>query len=151
MSDHDEPDAQEATRNKGGRPEHEVTQRNRTLVQVMHAHGIPHHIIAYSLGITANTLRKHYREDLRDARLKVEAAMGAVIVQAARNGQWGAAKYWLQTHGGPQWRVTEHRIVDGHIDYTDTSMDELERRRAEIERLRATGDRARDLAKTLPE
>jgi hypothetical protein len=133
-----------------GRPEHEPTPRNRTIVQVMHAHGIPYHIIAHSIGITANTLRKHYREDLRDARLKTEAAMGAVIVNAARSGVWGAAKYWLLCHGSPQWRASEHRTIDGNINLTDSTLDELERRRAELERLRIAGDRARDMEEALP-
>jgi hypothetical protein len=146
----DTPETAKAER-KVGRPKHEATARNRIIVQIMHAHGIPHHIIGHAIGIDPTTLRRHYKEELRDARLKVEAAMGVAVVQAARNGNWGAAKYWLQTHGSPDWKVSEHRTIDGHLDLTDTTTDELERRRAELERLRLTGDRARDLEATLPD
>ena len=73
----------------------------------MHAHGIPHNAIARAIGIAPKTLRKAFREELHDARTQIEAAMGAAIVQAARNGAWGAARYWLMVHGDAQWRVPE--------------------------------------------
>jgi hypothetical protein len=116
MSDDDFPEAEDGAEEPGkaGRPEHEVTSRSRAQVQVMHAHGIPHRIIAKVIGCAPKTLRKHYREDLRDASLQVEASMGAVIVAAARNGAWGAAKYWLMTNSkDPRWRTPEPHSLSG--------------------------------------
>jgi hypothetical protein len=91
-----------------GQPPHEPTQKSRETVMVMHAHAIPHRIIANLLEIDSKTLRKHYATELRDAKLRVEAAMGAAIVRAAQNGAWGAAKYWLQTHGSEAWKIPPH-------------------------------------------
>lgn len=119
MTDDDPSDADNGDEEPGkpGRPEHEVTTRSRAQVQVMHANGIPHRIIAKVIGCAPNTLRKHYREDLRDASLQVEASMGAVIVAAARGGAWGAAKYWLMTNSkDPRWRTPEAHTISGAPD-----------------------------------
>jgi len=75
------------------------------MVQVLAANGISHHVIARNIGCDRNTLRRHFKDELKHGKDQVEAALGAAIVKAGMNGNWGAAKYWLATHGGPQWRV----------------------------------------------
>jgi hypothetical protein len=34
--------------------------------------------------------------------------MGSTVVREGLKGQGWAAKYWLTTHGGPEWRPTEN-------------------------------------------
>lgn len=142
-----------------GRPPHEATARTRAVVQVMHAHGIPHRIIAKVIGCTANTLRKHYRDDLRDASLQVEASMGAVIVSAARNGAWGAAKYWLMTHSkDPRWRTPEPHSIAGdpnappvRVELSEAPLEELQSELAQIRRRAELAHRTGDMATDLPD
>lgn len=122
MSDDPEDDLgqetpEEEPKNKGGRPPHEPTPRTRAQVQVMHANGIPHRIIAKMIGIQRTTLVRHYREDLKDAALQVEASMGAAIVAAGRQGSWGAAKYWLLVNSkDPRWKTPEPHSISGNPD-----------------------------------
>lgn len=158
----DDPDdpgiADEEDSNPGGRPEHAVTERSRAIVQVMHAHGISHRIIAKTIGCNPKTLRKHYREELRDAHEQIEASMGAVIVAAARNGKWGAAKYWLQCHSDDKrWRTPEPHSISGdpdappiRVEFAGMSDDDLRRQLTDLQdRERAATD-ARALAPQMP-
>lgn len=141
-----------------GRPEHAVTSRTRAQVQVMHANGIPHRIIAKVIGCTPKTLRKHYREDLQDASLQVEASMGAVIVAAARNGAWGAAKYWLMTNSkDPRWRTPEPHSISGdpnappvRVALSDMSDEDLRREIADLRDRERTATDARALVSSVP-
>jgi hypothetical protein len=141
-----------------GRPEHEPTARTRAQVQVMHAHGIPHRIIAKLVGCAPNTLRKHYREELRDAHLHVEAAMGAAIVAAARNGVWGAAKYWLLCNSDdPRWRKPEPHSLAGdpdappiRVELADMTDDDIRREIDDIAERQRTAAETRAVASSLP-
>lgn len=143
---------------KVGRPSHQPTDKSRQLVQVLHAHGISHRVIAKLVGLAEpKSVRKYYRAELDDAVVQVEAAMGAAIVAAAQNGKWGAAKYWLIVHGDPKWRVAEKHLIGGdpdadpiRVDVHDLTDEELDQRVRELERKRSMGDRARALLATLP-
>jgi hypothetical protein len=70
-------------------------------------------IIAANIGITEKTLRKHFRVELETGHAQVVAAMGSAVVRAGLNGNMIAARYWLSTHGGPAWRITEGRTIGG--------------------------------------
>jgi hypothetical protein len=50
------------------------------------------------------TLRKYFAVELATGRAQVRAAIGASIVRQALAGNINAARYWLSTHGGPEWR-----------------------------------------------
>jgi hypothetical protein len=126
---------------------------------VLHAHGIGLRVIAKTIGCDVNTLRKYFREELRDARLHVEAAMGAAIIAAANRGAWGAAKYWLTCFGGPQWRVPERHVLSGdpdtppvrvQLDIEHMTEQEIQAELAELRRRRAAADAARAMADGLP-
>ena len=42
--------------------------------------------------------------------------MGVAVVKSGLSGNIAAAKYWLQTHGGDEWKTTEnvrHRLTSG--------------------------------------
>jgi hypothetical protein len=96
-----------------GQPPFSPTLHQRQLVNVMRAHGDTLPIICTNLGISEKTLRKHFKVELADGFEQVKAAIGVSIVNAALKGNIYAAKYWLSCFGGPEWRVTERRLLGG--------------------------------------
>jgi hypothetical protein len=99
-----------------GQPPFEPTPEQRKLVQVLAANGTSQATIARNVGprgIDEKTLRKHFRRELSDGHEQIKAAIGLSVVRAALNGNVYAAKYWLSTHGGPEWRVVEGRTLGG--------------------------------------
>jgi hypothetical protein len=116
--------------NRVGRRPFVPTEDQRNLVMTLHAHGIAQATIARQVyrrvdldaggkpregakPIDADTLRKAFRRELDCAHEQVKASMIQVIVAAAEAGCWGAARYWLMTHGGPEWRLTERHTLAG--------------------------------------
>jgi hypothetical protein len=100
-------------RPKIGRPPFVPTDSQRQLVQVLVANGISQKVMAANIVCDLKTLRRHFKEELKEGHDRVEAAMGAAIVRAGLAGNVFAAKYWLSTHGGVQWRVVEGRQIGG--------------------------------------
>ena len=88
-----------------GRPPHVPDEKNRTMVRMMAALGITEDDMALILQISAPTLRKHYREQLRighiEANTKVAAALYSTAIKGGREGTQ-AAIFWLRTRAG--WR-----------------------------------------------
>ena len=85
------------------------------MVQMLAANGTPQDVIARNLplgrgqrGIAEKTLRKAFREELDSGYADTLARMGATVVREGLKGQGWAAKYWLTTHGGAEWRPTEN-------------------------------------------
>lgn len=102
-----------ATAKKNGRPLFTATQQQRQLVMILRSNGVSNRLIAKNLGIAEMTMRKHFATELSDGFEEVRAGIGAAIVSAALGGNMFAAKYWLSTHGGPEWRVVESRLLGG--------------------------------------
>lgn len=95
------------TKNKGGRPQFQPTDKQRTEVQAMAAVGATEDEIALVIGITAKTLRKHFRECLDTAHLKANMAVArAMFRKATGNGPdaVNAGKFWLSCRAG--WQKT---------------------------------------------
>lgn len=103
-------------RNKGGRPRFQPTRQQRRLVQIMAANGTSQEIMANNIlwsednprPIDLKTLRKAFRAELDYGYAQTVAHMGVAIVNQGLNGNIAAARYWMQTHGGDEWRVTEN-------------------------------------------
>lgn len=96
-----------------GGPPFEPTPQQRQLVQVLRANGNAVRVISAVVGIDPKTLRKHFRTELRDGHAHIVATLGARLVQLGMAGNVHALKYWLATHGGPEWRVVEGRQIGG--------------------------------------
>jgi hypothetical protein len=88
---------------KRGQGAHVPTERDRDIVQRLRANGTPIKVIACAIGISQPTLYKRYRAELDYGTEHVIAALGAVILRAAMNGDWRAALSWLKRFGGPLW------------------------------------------------
>jgi hypothetical protein len=144
--------------NPGGRPEHEVTQRTRNLVQVMHANGITQPVIARLIGCDPKTLRKHYRQEMRNALDCIEATIGAAVVQSAHRGNVAAQKLWLQSHAkDPRWRMPEPHSISGdpnappvQIALSDMTDDDIRRELADIVERQRVAAETRGMASALP-
>jgi len=96
-----------------GRPPYVPTIEERHCVQVLATNRASVKIISRLLRLSKPTVRKAFKAELADARETVIAALGAVVVNAALEGDWRAALSWLSRFGGPEWRKTETRLHSG--------------------------------------
>lgn len=94
---------------------HEPTAATRGAVESMTAYGIPQDEIARSLGITANTLRKHYRDEIETAVTKANARVAQTLFKMATDPSHkscaASAMFWAKTRMG--WRETTHVEMTG--------------------------------------
>ena len=95
----DEPQA------KRGRPAFSPKLEHRQLVQVLRSVRATHETIARKLGIDAKTLVKYFSEELEHGEEDTVNLMGSAVVKAGAGGNVAAARYYLETHGGSEWRA----------------------------------------------
>lgn len=77
---------------------------------------MPQEIIARSIlrykddrvGIDLKTLRKVFRLELDEGYEQTVARMGMAVVRSGLGGNVMAQRYWLETHGGDEWKRTEN-------------------------------------------
>jgi hypothetical protein len=81
------------------------TARQREVVAMLVANQVPFHIIALSLDIGTRTLDRHYAAEIAHGRAHMVARVGLSVLRKAMKGNMNAARYWLMTHGGPEWRL----------------------------------------------
>ena len=105
------------------RPEHEPTAATRQLVQLHATVGTQQCVISDILGIDDKTLRKHYREELDQAKAKANATIGGALFNKAKGGDTAAMIFWMKTQA--QWRETsavEHTSPDGSMSPAPTQI-----------------------------
>ena len=66
-----------------GRPGHQPTPLLRRFVTTLSAHGVPHTDIGLALGISARTLRQHYRAELDRGAAQVHAKLVLGLAELA--------------------------------------------------------------------
>jgi hypothetical protein len=106
-------DEQQPT-NKGGRPPFEPTEEQRRIVNVMSAGGFQQLAIAYALGISDNTLRKYFADELAAGGSKAHAmVVGNLYRQATKDDPRAtpAAIFWAKTRLG--WKDTNSVELSG--------------------------------------
>jgi hypothetical protein len=98
-----------------GRPPFKPTDDERKMVSQMAAVGIPHEQIAAVTrgGIDADTLKKHFKDELRESRIKANAKIGGSLYNRAINGDTTAAIFWAKTQMG--WSEKQHIEHSGEI------------------------------------
>lgn len=98
---------------------HKPTDQNRRTVESMAAYGITHDEIAAVIGVSDETLRKYYREELHLAATKANAkvaeriwhiAMGKVEGQSVRDSVTMLC-FWAKCRMG--WRETNNLELTG--------------------------------------
>lgn len=85
--------------NVGGRPEFEPTLANRNAVRLMRADGWTVDRIARRIGVSANTLRKHFAEELSDGSDIVRLQALEDLRRASSKGKVAASNALLKLSG----------------------------------------------------
>ncbi len=115
-----------------GRPEHEPTADQRLLVEALAAYGVKHDLIARMIGISDETLRKHYRNELDFGLANITAKVANSLVQKAlsqRADAVNAAKFFLQARSG--WAPEQRHTVNvSHDDRVLRATKRISERRA---------------------
>ena len=79
---------------------HVPTEESRKSVKAMAAYGIPHDDISVALGITAKTLRRHYRQELTVGHISANAQVVGSLFKQAIGGNVTAAIFWTKARMG---------------------------------------------------
>jgi len=90
------------------------TEDQRYQAMAMAANGVNRQTIADCLRINLATLDKHFKDDLKKGRDYITAKVGFSMVHRAIQGDVGAGRFWLITHGGPEWQVSK-RDADAEL------------------------------------
>lgn len=100
---------------KAGKPAHQPSDALRLVVDSLSCIGWTHDQIANTMGITANTLRKHYPAELAAAKgLRVAKVYGALFNNAVEHNDVRAQIFILKTQGGmKETQVNELTGPDG--------------------------------------
>lgn len=110
---------------------YQPTDAQRKSVHAMSAYGIPQNDIARVIGITKNTLEKHFRDELDTAETEANAKVAQTLYQMATSGMNVAATiFWLKTRA--RWRETTHHAHSENINLNGVPTEDIERELAEI-------------------
>src|SRR4051794_4660398 len=77
---------------------------HRRMVLIMSANGVAIYAIADAMGCSIPTLHKYFGDELTQGFDRVEAHMGAALVQCGLSGSVSAQKFWLATRSA-KWRL----------------------------------------------
>jgi hypothetical protein len=114
---------------KTGRPPHEPTDKIRSQVEALVGYGIPAVEIAMMVGISDETLRKYYREEIDTGTAKANAKVAQSLYQKATGDGASAvtaAIFWLKTRAGWKETIVNENVGKdgGPIQVEDTSATE---------------------------
>lgn len=114
-----------STQKRGrGRPRFEPTDYMRKQVKSMAGIGLPQDDIARVMGITAPTLRRHFRTELNVGQADTINRVAQSLVSKALGGNVTAQIFFLKVRAGwKETQVHEHR----NYDYENMSDEELAR------------------------
>ena len=88
-----------------GRPQHQPTEQARKTVEAMAGFGVPQLDIARLIGVSPETLRLHYAEELDTGGIKANAAVAKNLFRIAQGTGREAVTaciFWLKARAG--WR-----------------------------------------------
>jgi hypothetical protein len=128
-----------------GNPPFVATDEQRDKVVLLAAVGTLQRLIADELGISVDTLERHFRAELDEAAVRANAKVGKTLFEGAIEGDAKKIEMWLDRRGGPDWRKRtglEHTGANGGpIEYRDLSDEEVEARINALLSGNATADR----------
>lgn len=114
------PDRRGAKPGQPCQPRHEPSHERRVMVKALVAAGMPHETIAaqFDPPISADTLTRHYRQELDHGAAEANAKVAGVMFQMATDKNHKdvqrAGQFWLQARAG--WRTRDqllHSFGDG--------------------------------------
>lgn len=121
------------------RKAHEPTDKDRKQVTLMAGIGLTHDQIAKIVGISDETLRKYYGEELATATARMNAQVAQNLFSMATGkgaGSVASAIFWMKSRGG--WREVDRKEISGpdggpiktestnKLDVSGLSLEELE-------------------------
>jgi hypothetical protein len=89
---------------KLGRPPHKPTDATRQTVSLHATVGTRQEVIAEILGISTDSLQRHYRSELDTSREKANASVGGALFKKAMSGDTASMIFWMKTRA--RWRET---------------------------------------------
>lgn len=92
---------------------HRPTEETREMVRNMVANGVPQGEIARVMGVAQNTLTKHYREEIDNAKIKANAMVVGKLYENCMAGKEASIFFWLKTQCN--WREVTH-IENRNVD-----------------------------------
>ena len=112
------------TKRRRGAPAFEPTQEQRYSVELMAGIGIPQTDIASALGITDNTLRKYFPDELKNGRTRTIAKVADSLVRQALAGNTTAMIFYLKTQA--RWSETHKIEHSGSVsELTDEQLEAI--------------------------
>lgn len=93
-----------------GRPEHRPTARGRAQVQAFAGYGLPQRQIALLLGLSINTLRKHYADDLEVGEAQATGKIAQTLYNKAVAGEAWAVCFWMKARAGWSEKVPDQKV-----------------------------------------
>ena len=91
---------------------HQPDEQSRQLVSDLAVAGIPQERIGRILGMTAKTLRKHYRDELDTALDTVIGKVASTLVGKALRGDTTSMIFFLKVRGGEHWKENKDSGLD---------------------------------------
>lgn len=118
-----------------GNPPHKPSAEGRKIVETHAAVGTPHWAIAAELGISPDTLERHYRKELDMGLIRMNARIGSSIAKKALEGDADMQKFWLARRGGAAWANKQQLSTPPGqpLEFRNLSDDEINARIAEHE------------------
>lgn len=103
-----------SAKGKGGRPAFKPTDDQRYSVPLMKIAGMTEEMISRCLGISEQTLRKYFRDELDLGEAKIHVEIADTIVRNAKAGNAALLQFFAQTRmGWKKTEVNEHTGKDG--------------------------------------
>ena len=99
-----------------GSPEHAPTEQDRGMVTTMVAYGIPQREVAAVVGVSINTLRKHYKNEIDTAGARATTRIAETLYRRALDGSIRACTFWLERRGGDKWKLKQTLEHEGNIN-----------------------------------
>lgn len=87
----------EEIKSKVGRKSHKPTPELRIYVRINAGFGVPHAVIADGLGMSEDTLRKHYKAELSAGKLQIASAIVKTLAMRALMGDMKAIELYVRT------------------------------------------------------
>lgn len=111
-----------------GRPPHEPTEKDRELVRLWAADGRPIDDIAEGIGISPNTLVKHYREELDEAEDLLIAKVKGFLFKNCEEGNVTAQIFFLKVRAGwsEKMKLEHSGGITHSLDLTKLSTKEVD-------------------------
>lgn len=99
---------------KRGRPAHEPTKELRRQIEALVAYGTKQAAICEIVGLSENTVRKYYAQELETGTAKANAKVAESLFQKAlgdSSGSVAAAIFWMKSRAG--WKETQAHELGG--------------------------------------